>query len=163
MRALIWTLLALANSLHAADSPSLSARLEQALRCEGEPSATVSWLDPLVGKDHPEATLVASGEELDYRIDVQLKQPLLLAGARARTVSWGTDARDVGFGGIVHAEFEGDADAVAKQLSLRAHPNEDRMGAFRREVPDGSACPPTVLLTPLGPGRFLLGCGWCNG
>jgi hypothetical protein len=160
MHRLIWILIALASSVHAAESTSLTARLEQALRCEGEPSATVSWLQPLLGKAHPEADLRASGEELDYRIDVQLKQPLQLAGARTSTVSWGVDGR---FGGLVYAEFEGDAEAAAKALSLRAHPNADRMGAFRREVPDGNTCPPTVLLTPTERGRFLLGCGWCNG
>ncbi|MCU0755582.1 MAG: hypothetical protein MUE46_10750 [Xanthomonadales bacterium] len=163
MRRLIWTLIALGPIAHAAEPPTLGTRLEQALRCEGQPSNVVSWLDPLVDKDHPDAAITASGEELDYRIDVQLKQPLEIAGAQTRTVTWQTDGADKRFGGIVYAEFEGDAAAAAKALSLTAHANEDRMGDYRREVPDGNLCPPTVLLTPTERGRFLLGCGWCNG
>lgn len=162
MRLLLSSLIALASSAHAAD-PALSDRLGQALRCEGEPLTVVSWLDPLVGKDHPEAAITATGEEIEYRIDVQLKTPLTLAGATTRTVTWQADGADKRFGGVVFAEFEGDAAAVAKALSLAEHPNEDGMGAYRRAVPDGNQCPPTVLLTPTERGRFLLGCGWCNG
>lgn len=162
MRLLLCSLIALAGPAHAAD-PTLGARLEQALRCEGEPATTVSWLEPLVGKTHPDATITASGEELDYRIDVQLRQRLTIAGAATSTVSWQVGGEDKRFGGVVFAEFEGDAAAVAKALSLIRHPDEDGMGVYRREVPDGNLCPPTVLLTPTERGRFLLGCGWCNG
>jgi hypothetical protein len=163
MRCLILALITLSTAAPAAESPKLTTQLEQALQCEGEPSSIVDWLHPLVGQNHTEATIVESGEEIEYRVDAKLKQPLMLAGARTSTVTWQVASEHENFGGIVFAEFDGDADAVARSLSLRRAADENLMGTFRREVPDGSLCPPTVLLTPLTGKRFLLGCGWCNG
>lgn len=163
MRCLMLALITLSTAVPAAESLTLTTRLEQTLRCEGEPANAVEWLEPLVGKNHSEATIVESGEEIEYRIDAKLKQPLLLAGASTSTVTWQVVSEHENFGGVVFAEFEGDAEVVAKNLELRRAEDNDLMGTFRREVSDGSMCPPTVLLTPLTGKRFLLGCGWCNG
>jgi hypothetical protein len=69
--------------------------------------------------------------------------------------------------GIVYGIFEGDFKSVVKELGLRAVPatSEVRIGKYQRPlVGQNTSCPKTIGLTPLAEkGKFLLGCGWCNG
>jgi hypothetical protein len=146
-----------------AAAETLQERLSLAIRCEGQPREIVEWLDARVGEDGAEGTVTARGEELDYRIHVVLTAPIAIAGATATDVTWRAEG-DEAFGGLIHARFAGDPAAVVAALRLEPAAGDAVLpGAFQRAVPDGSMCPPTVLLQPLPGTGFLLGCGWCNG
>lgn len=141
----------------------LGDRLSQAIVCEGEPQTMIELLDAQLEQGAAQAELKASGEELDYRVDVTLKKPIEIAGASSTSATWQIDGQ-ADFSAVIYARFQGDHLAVAKYLKLdKAKPDAELMGEFQRAVPDGSICPPTVLLHPLQGSEFLLGCGWCNG
>ena len=162
MRALMGVLLACGALSQAVAAEGVGERMAKAIVCEGEPQATVAWLDERVGKDDAAAKITASGEEMDYRIDVALKQPITIAGATSTAAAWQIDGED-GFSGVVYARFDGDAAAVAKHLKLdEAKAGVELLGKYQRAVPDGTQCPPTILLQPLQGTAFLLGCGWCT-
>lgn len=163
MRRICFVVLMLASGLATAkEREPLNEKLARVLLCENEPSSAVSWLNPRVGEDSDEAKITSSGEEIEYRIDVQLKEPIRISGASTDNVTWQVEGSD--FGGIIYAEFEGDPQEVAEALKLHEAKGEElQMGKFLREIPDGSLCPPTILLTPTSGSHFKLGCGWCNG
>lgn len=143
---------------------TLNERLRENLLCENDPSGAVGWLNPRVGEDSPEAKIISSGEEIEYRIDVRLETPINVEGATTRDVSWQVEGGPEPFGAIIFAEFRGSHKTVAERLELRPSANEEfYKGVQIREVPDGSLCPPTIMLKPISKTRFLLGCGWCNG
>lgn len=163
MRASMGVLLALGLVSQAVAADGVGDRLAKAIQCQGEPQSAVSWLGEMVGQDDADAKITASGEDLAYRIDVTLARPITLAGASATSAVWAVEGIE-DFSGVVYARFSGDAAAVAKQLELgAAKADAVLLGKFQREVPDGSMCPPTILLQPLQGTEFLLGCGWCNG
>lgn len=173
--ALPWILLAAA--LHGAAAPAGAAavheQLRDALRCKGDALGTVQALVD-GGSRFAEGYAVASiGAEIDTQALVVLDQPLEIGGATTHLILAGPSAHEEGFGGLVYARFRGDHLAVVKALGLEAHApkdNEVHIGDFQKLLPpaDGaseaeSVCPPTIGLTPLEGGEFLLGCGWCNG
>lgn len=163
MRALMVVVVACGAFSQAVAAEGVGERLGRAIVCEGEPQTAVAWLDEHVGKDDPQAKVTASGEEMAYRIDVALAQPITIAGATATSATWQVDGQE-GFSGVIYARFSGDAAAVARHLKLdEAKPDAGLLGKYQRAVRDGSQCPPTVLLQPLEGSEFLLGCGWCNG
>lgn len=163
MRALLVVVVACGALSQAVAADGVGERLGKAIICEGEPQTTVVWLDEQVGKDDPQAKVTASGEEMAYRVDVALKQPITIAGATSTAAVWQVEGEE-GFSGVVYARFNGDAAAVARHLKLdEAKADADLLGKYQRAVPDGTQCPPTILLQPLKGTEFLLGCGWCNG
>jgi hypothetical protein len=95
-----------------------------------------------------------------------LDAPLKLFGATTSAVISEPDNSnfDFGFYAFTYAEFKGDYKLVVKALNLQpADPKaEYSIGKFvSKQKPIG--CPETIGLTPTENGRFLLGCGWCNG
>ncbi len=163
MHWMVWGLLLASAGAAAGEAGSLRPGLEQALLCGRQPEQVIDWLSARVGEDGSEGRVSASGEELDYRIEVALKAPIRIAGARTHKVVWHVEGQP-DFGGIIFAEFTGDARTAVAALRLRrAQGEETHMGRFLREMADGSLCPRTILLTPVSGSRFLLGCGWCNG
>lgn len=109
------------------------------------------------------------GDELDERNVVIVKGGLSIAGAKTYAVISSFDSPYASFGGIVSAEFTGNYEAVIKELGLKpvtVADGETALGKFALPKPTGEEneiCPPTIVLTPLFDGKFLLGCGWCNG
>lgn len=161
MRAMLWILLTISDYSSAEEGTTLNARLQKALLCESEPQNVVLWLHPKVGEDSTEAKIVASGEDIEYRIDVLLRKPIELAGASTKTVTWQVEG-EKNFDGIVFAEFVGNSSLVASHLALHYTKDKDaNFGKYSREIPDGNLCPPTIMLSPISESRFMLGCGWC--
>ena len=97
-----------------------------------------------------------------------LRKPIVIAGARASSIILSLEGSSYSnFSGIVYGIFEGEFKNVVKELGLRAVPatSEVRVGKYDRPLADKyTSCPKTIGLTPLAEkGKFLLGCGWCNG
>ena len=140
------------------------AKLTQALLCKGASDG----LDELVkgGSNFAAGYAVQGfGEEMSYKSMVILKDPITIAGAKTNAVVWSLDSNYFEFNAILFAEFTGDYKAVVKALKLEPTKdfNEMSMGRFVSIQPPKNTCPETIVLTPKENGRFLLGCGWCNG
>jgi hypothetical protein len=69
------------------------------------------------------------------------------------------------FAGYLYARFKGDYRETVKLLKLQADKSkgDEKRAHFVSSQAPQNACPPTIMLTPLENGEFLLGCGWCNG
>lgn len=111
------------------------------------------------------------GEDMDEKNVIVLRSFLLVAGAKASGVVLDMAASFHDFSGYVFAVFEGDYLSVAKQLNLKPGTGKAGViGKYQRRLgiaidgkPDDT-CPKTIALTPLhDKGKFVLGCGWCNG
>ncbi len=163
----IATLLVLSTSpLFAASAIASTphAKLTQALLCKGASEG----LDELAkgGSNFAAGYAVEGfGEEMSYKAMVILKEPITIAGAKTNAVVWSLDPNYFEFNANLFAEFSGDYKAVVKVLKLEPTKdfNESSMGRFVSIQATTSACPETIVLTPKENGRFLLGCGWCNG
>jgi hypothetical protein len=163
-RTMSWCLL----GIFALPSTAFAARpvddaLRAALRCEGDPLDVVRSLAAAGNGRAAEGFIgYEIGEEMDTISGVALQRPLDVAGASTHNVVASLAGLYQGFNGIILAQFEGQHAGVVEQLNLEPGDN----GNFVRAVPTGEAdevCPPTIELRPLQDGRFLLGCGWCNG
>lgn len=159
-------LLSTATPLFAASAaaPRPHAKLTQALLCKGASEG----LDALVagGSNFAAGYAVQGfGEELSYKSMVILKEPIIIAGAKTNAVIWSLDNNYFEFNANLFAEFTGDYKAAVKLLKLEPTKdfNELSLGRFVSIQASDSACPATIVLTPKENGRFLLGCGWCNG
>lgn len=159
-------LLSLATPLLAASTSAATphAKLSQALQCHGASDA----LDALVagGSNFAAGYAVQGfGEEMSYKSMVILKDPITIAGAKTYAVVWSLDPNYFEFNANLFAEFTGDYKAVVKLLKLEPTKNfdESSMGRFVSIQASENACPETIVLTPKENGKFLLGCGWCNG
>ena len=112
-------------------------------------------------------TATTSGDEMDEVNIVTVHAGLKIFGATTSAVRSQFDAPYENFQGIVFAEFKGDFRKVVKELGLKKAGSKDqKIGEYVAPRPTGAQdeiCPPTVALTPLDDGRFVLGCGWCNG
>jgi hypothetical protein len=106
---------------------------------------------------------------MDERTVVILENPLELAGGKTSAVIAEFQAPYENFAGIVYSELTGDHQVAVNKLQLRlaTGDNEETLGKFVKPVPRpddaDEVCPRTIVLTPLEKGRYLLGCGWCNG
>lgn len=147
------------------------ALLEDALLCRGDSLGVVQDL-VAAGSRFDQGYAVASiGEEIDTQSLVVLERPLQIAGASTRLVLAGPTPHETDFNGLVYARFHGDHKVVIQQLGLQEPASGDAaapIGRFQKAVAadadaDAAVCPPTIGLTPLEGGEFLLGCGWCNG
>ena len=108
------------------------------------------------------------GEAMMEKNILILRKPIVIAGARTSSIILSLDGSSYfNFSGIVYGIFEGDFKSVVKELGLRAVPatSEARVGKYDRPLVEKyTSCPKTIGLTPLAEkGKFLLGCGWCNG
>ena len=115
--------------------------------------------------------LAGADEVIELTLEPAMVLPFGNGGARVGRLVLAFDSPHEGFGAVVYAEVEGEArDAI---LELGLQPREDHPAAiapwFRLgHPPDPDAvepdiCPAMVGLKETGPGRYLLGCGWCNG
>lgn len=140
-------------------------RLRRALLCEGEPLETVR---SLAAAPNPGLTAKSTGEEEDETIVLTLQKEMVIEGARTSVVTMSFTSPREDFLGLVFAEMTGDPAPLIKAFGLKkvARGAELPIGRYVKPVPGpepGEVCPKTIALTPLGSGRFLLGCGWCNG
>jgi hypothetical protein len=163
-------LLALASSVAAQPAPpkpagSAADRLTAALLCRVDPLETVR---SLAAAPNPELTAKSTGEEMDETIVLTLHKEMVIQGARTSAVTMSFSAPREDFLGMVFAEMKGDPAPLIKAFGLKkaARGAESPIGQYVKPVPGkepNEVCPQTIAVTPLGPGRFLLGCGWCNG
>jgi hypothetical protein len=140
-------------------------RLRRALLCEGEPLETVR---SLATAREPGLTAKSTGEEEDETIVLTLRKEMVVEGARTSAVTMSFASPREDFLGLVFAEMTGDPAPLIKAFGLQkaARGAELPIGRYVKPVPGsepGEVCPKTIALTPLGSGRFLFGCGWCNG
>lgn len=153
-------------------SATLHAQLEDALLCRGDSLGAVQELVEAGSRFDLGYAVASIGEEIDTQSLVVLEQPLQIAGASTRMVLAGPTPHETDFNGLVYARFHGDHKVVIQHLGLQEHSTGDQttpIGRFQKAAPldagaaADAACPPTIGLTPLEGGDFLLGCGWCNG
>ena len=163
-------LLALATAAAAQPAPPKPGsppadRLRRALLCEGDPLETVR---SLAAAPNPELSAKTTGEEEDETIVLALHKEMVVEGARTNAVTMSFASPREDFLGIVFAEMTGDPAPLIKAFGLKkaARGAELPIGRYVKAVPGpepNEVCPKTIALTPLGSGRFLFGCGWCNG
>lgn len=148
-----------------AAAPTVHAVLTDALLCRVDSAKTVHDLVK-GGSDFSKGFAVHGfGDGTGHKSVVVLASPLRIGTSETCAVVAEGEASNFDFGAFTYGEFTGDFKAVVAQLKLQpAKSKESRyLGQFvSREAP-ANACPPTIALTPLDGGKFLLGCGWCNG
>jgi len=146
-------------------APPAADRLTAALLCQVDPLETVQ---SLAAAPNPALTAKTTGEEMDQTIVLTLHKEMVIHGARTSAVTMSFSPPREDFLGIVFAEMKGDPAPLIKALGLKKAPRgaELPIGQYIKPVPGNEpdeTCPRTIAVTALGPGRFLLGCGWCNG
>ncbi|MEY4763576.1 MAG: hypothetical protein RI907_249 [Pseudomonadota bacterium] len=102
----------------------------------------------------------------DEAIELHFSPALQWLGASTTKVVLSFESGRPDFYAPVHALFEGAAEPWIANLKLvQAHKLKVKsgVGVYASPVSHPERCPPQVGLTPTGPQRFLLGCGWCNG
>jgi len=152
-----------------AAEPSFQDSLSGAVLCKRDPLATVRAIAGSKSSTFERgiATLTF-GEAMMEKNILILRKPIVIAGARTSSIILSLESSSYfNFSGFVYGIFEGDFKSVVKELGLRAVPatSEARVGKYERAVVvQNTLCPKTIGLTPLAEkGKFLLGCGWCNG
>jgi hypothetical protein len=153
-----------AGSASAADL-SIAQVLTEALLCKGDPAKAVFDLERQ-GSDFSKGVAVHGfGDGAGHKTVVILASPLRIGSATAYAVVAETEASYFDFGAFTYALFTGDARAAVALLKLEPAKSKDslRLGAFVSRQAPAASCPRTVALTPVEGGKFLLGCGWCNG
>jgi hypothetical protein len=154
-----------------AAEPTPQALLTDAILCQGDPLAAVRKMAES-GASHFDQGFASAtfGEEMDEMDIVILRSPLEITGAKTSAILL-TFAQSEDFGALVYGRFRGDYHQAVSALKLAPTAKKDglRLGHFTKAMavdvdghPD-KVCPMTIALTPLEPGTFLLGCGWCNG
>lgn len=152
-----------------AAEPSFQDSLSGAVLCKRDPLATVRAIAGSKSSTFERgiATLTF-GEAMMEKNILILRKPIVIAGARTSSIILSLEGSSYfNFSGIVYGIFEGDFKSVVKELGLSAAPvrPELRVGKYQRSLVEKyTSCPKTIGLTPLAEkGKFLLGCGWCNG
>lgn len=158
-------LLLLSGALNAAETDTVRAELVAALVCEGEVAEVVSRLAENPPAFDSGIAATGFGEEMSYKAVAILETPLMVGTATTHAVISESESTHYEFAAFTYAEFTGDFREVIAELRLQPEPEdaEVKLGKYVLPKPDGSACPKTIILTPGENGRFLLGCGWCNG
>lgn len=153
------------GALSAAETDAVRAGLAAALVCEGEVAEVVSRLAENPPAFDSGIAATGFGEEMSYKAVAILQTPLMVGKSSTRAVISEAESTHYEFAAFTYAEFTGDFREVVAQLGLQpeATDAEVKLGKFVLPKADGSGCPPTIILTPGENGRFLLGCGWCNG
>jgi len=108
------------------------------------------------------------GEGMMEKNILILRKPIVIAGARTSSIILSLEGSSYfNFNAAVYGIFEGDFKSVVKELGLSAAPARSEVGVGKHQRPvagQNTLCPKTIGLTPLAEkGKFLLGCGWCNG
>ncbi len=166
-------MLSLAFGQSADAEPGIQGALSGALLCKGDPLQTVRTL-ARSGSSRFDLGIAAFtyGEEMDEKNILILRSPIVIAGARASAVVHDFATSYDSFHALVYGVFVGDFERVVKELGLRPVPSTSKavVGQYEKSVETvvngerQALCPKTIGLTPLREkGKFLLGCGWCNG
>lgn len=165
LRSTLMPLLLLCGPLSAAETDAVRAELAAALVCEGDVAEVVSRLAENPPAFDSGIAATGFGDEMSYKAVAILKTPLMVGKASTRAVISEAESTQYEFAAFTYAEFTGDFHPVVAELGLQPEPAdaEVKLGKFVLPKADGSGCPPTIILTPGENGRFLLGCGWCNG
>lgn len=152
-------------NVHAAGVASLHQSLADAIVCKSKLADAVSDLVKKGSDFKLGYAAYGFGEGTGYKALVILNEPLVLYSATASAVVSETEHSYFNFSAFTYAQFKGDYRQVVKALNLQAvNPmTETSLGKFVSRQPSGNSCPETISLTPTDEGRFLLGCGWCNG
>ena len=152
-----------------AAAPSFQDPLSGAVLCKLDPLGTVRAIAGSKSStfDRGIATLTFGDAMMEKTILI-LHHPIVIAGARTSSIILSLEGSSYfNFDAAVYGIFEGDFKSVVKELELSATPvrSELRVGQYQRSlVGQNTLCPKTIGLTPLAEkGKFLLGCGWCNG
>lgn len=147
-------------STYASENP-VEKTLRDALVCKGAPEKAV--YDLVEKNNNFQAGYAASafGEGTSYKAIVILNKPIVIASATTYAVISETDNSHFDFGAFTYSKFSGDYRKVL--ALLRLVPAKTPKTALGKYVSNQSACPNSILLTPLANGEFLLGCGWHNG
>lgn len=167
LQAFIFFIVLLVSLPGKAAGPEVHSELIKALTCQIEPLQSVRELAK-IGSSKYESGLVGYefGEEMSYTAVILLRSPLVIAGAKANGVIAATSNYYDDFNGLVHASFTGDYKKVVKALGLDLSGHGKSFFKQTKVGPDGkpdNVCPMTIELKPVGDGKFVLGCGWCNG
>lgn len=149
-----------------ADEPPYKVALQRMLLCEGDVLAMEEEISGRYRDGHSsEMSVLRWGEAAAPTTVFMPSGGIQLFGAKAAGVVVSTRGSGYrNFQAYVFAEFVGDRRKAIDALKLV--PGDGRTGEYvqRASHLDGDAlCPPLVYLTPIANGRFLLGCGWCNG
>lgn len=168
MKTLSFTFLSLffASVCFADDAALIKARVMNAILCKEDSLDTVR---DIVKKTPFNAEVASSswGQEMDEKNVIILNEGITIAGSKASAVISDFGITYTNFQGIVFAEFSGDYKAAVKELGLlESKKTEEDIGEYVLPKPRGGkdeVCPPTIALTPIETGKFVLGCGWCNG
>jgi hypothetical protein len=157
----------------AASDPSFQDPLSGAVLCKGDPLGTVRAIAGSKTSTFKQGIATSTfGEAMMEKNILILRTPIVVAGARTSSIILSLDSPSYSnFNAFVYGIFEGDYKSVVKKLGLSAVPanSEGAIAMYQRPVDamwngQRCLCPKTIGLTPLAQkGKFLLGCGWCNG
>jgi len=153
-----------AAPVYAADPP-VNKVLTDALLCKRDPAQAIFDIERQ-GSDFSKGIAVHGfGDGLMSKSVIILSNPLRIGSATAYAVVAEPEASHFDFGAFTYALFTGDAEAVVALLNLQPAKSKDsqQLGKFVSRQAPAESCPRTVVLTPVEGGKFLLGCGWCNG
>lgn len=167
LRAFVFITVILVSPFGKAAGLEIHSELMKALTCQTNPLQSVRALAKTGGTKYGAGFAGYDfGEEMNYTSVIILRSPIVIAGAKSSGVIAATTHYYQDFNGLVHAEFTGDYKKVVKTLGLAPHENGKAFFKQTKVNLDGkpdSICPMTIELKPLGDGKFVLGCGWCNG
>jgi hypothetical protein len=146
-----------------------NSELLDALLCQGNPLETLRAYSQL-GVDQYDSGVVGVqwGENWDHRDVVVLRDGLKLEGSTANTIIGELEFNPYhGFPGLIYALFEGNAQSLIQRLDLQEsmdpETDDQLYSKPTHSLEENDLCPRTIYLKLLGPDRFVLGCGWCNG
>jgi hypothetical protein len=105
-------------------------------------------------------------EDMGETIRLKVIPPIIFHKASTSLITLSLTNTYKKFHGYVYALFTGDINKFAKSMQFtKGKPkNTPDTGTFNRVLPGANAlCPVTLGASAYGAGRFLFGCGWCNG
>ena len=166
LRVSVFILLLLPTMLFASEA-DVRSQLEKSITCQVNPLDTVREIAEKADNKYESGYIgLIFGDGMQYTAVVNVRSPIIIAGAKANTVVASTIFFYESAPVLVHARFAGDFRKVVTALGLRSKQNGEsffkatKVDLYGKPV---SACPMTIELQPLKNGEFVLGCGWCNG
>lgn len=174
---LLLTVVSLAVGTVQAASPSVPVLARRLLLCDREETLAplLSAVDRQGAGYHDDAAILIWGEPQFPDVGIAVRGGLRVGTAVAPAVYISMSGRTSpeGLDALVWAEFAGDYEPLLARYGLRKAAVEHQgLGVYSSDPgawPAGTPregkelCAPSLRLTPLARGRFLMGCGWCNG
>jgi hydrogenase maturation factor len=150
-----------------ASEADVRSQLVKSLTCQINPLDTVRGIAKKADNKYDSGYIgLIFGEGMQHTAVVNVRSPIVIAGAKANTIVASTIFFYENAAVLVHARFTGDYKRVVTELGLQSKKND---GSFVKPTKVNlygepvSACPMTIELQSLENGEFVLGCGWCNG